>query len=308
MPYTISNQLTNIYRVFARIPFCPQYRGIIGAILLCLTANAISGCSILSSDRDGTEQAARFATDHGWVPWRFQAGDFLLQGYHPASTGTGEVLAVYIEGDGAPWISPTTPPRDPTPIIPLTLRLAYQDPTQNRLYLGRPCQYLSPEQRTSCSSNYWMSLRYAPEVVTALSNAITQRKRATGAKRISLFGFSGGGGLAVLIAAERQDVVRIVTVAGNLDHVAWTQIHGDTPLNGSRSPADVANDVSHISQTHVTGEKDELMPSLVAKSYLNKVADKTHITVIDIADADHTCCWVNKWPDILADYIYPAGK
>jgi len=50
------------------------------------------------------------------------------------------------------------------------------------------------------------------------------------------------------------------------------------------------------------------MPASVARFYLNKTIDKTHITVINIADADHTCCWVAKWPDILTDHIYRAGK
>lgn len=304
----IAKQSSHLYRFFAYKQCCLPYRRIIGAILLSLTLSVIGGCAVLNKDRTGGERAAHFATANGWVPWRHQAGDFSLQGYHPANVRPGEILAVYIEGDGAPWTSPTSPPRDPTPVMPLTLRLAYQDPTPNRLYLGRPCQYLTPQQLTSCSTNYWTSHRYAPEVITALNSAIEQRRQATGAKRVSLFGFSGGGGLAVLIAAERQDVMQIVTVAGNLDHVAWTQSHGDTPLKGSRSAADVANDVSHISQIHFTGEKDELMPTAVVRSYLNKTIDKTHIAVINIADANHICCWVAKWPNLLIEHIYRANK
>jgi hypothetical protein len=44
--------------------------------------------------------------------------------------------------------------------------------------------------------------------------------------------------VASLVAARRHDVVRLVTVAGNLDHLAWTTLHGVSPLTGSLNPAD----------------------------------------------------------------------
>ncbi|GAB2181920.1 hypothetical protein DLREEDagrD3_21430 [Denitratisoma sp. agr-D3] len=49
-----------------------------------------------------------------------------------------------------------------------------------------------------------------------------------GARRLTLVGYSGGA--AALLAARCSDVVRLVTIAGNLDHRAWTRYHHITTL------------------------------------------------------------------------------
>ena len=41
-----------------------------------------------------------------------------------------------------------------------------------------------------------------------------------------MVGFSDGGGAAALLAAMRQDVIFLGTVAGNLDIDAWANLQG----------------------------------------------------------------------------------
>ncbi|NKB57198.1 MAG: alpha/beta hydrolase [Alphaproteobacteria bacterium] len=259
----------------------------------------VGSCSAFRDLRSGAERAEDLMEASGWAVQRFETNQFSVLGYVPSTISENDRLAVYIEGDGASWITPITPPRDPTPNEPLMLRLALQDPTPNRLYLGRPCQYLSREALAACDPIYWTSHRYAPEVVKSLNEAIEQRKRVTGAKNIALFGYSGSGGLAILIASKRQDVRLIVTIAGNLDHAAWTKVNHDAALQGSLNAADIANAVAAIPQFHFVGLRDKIVPPAIVKSYVNQIVDKSRISIITIADIDHTCCWVDRWPALI---------
>lgn len=282
-------------------------RAIVYAVVLFLAgAVFLSGCASITLLQTRMERADNAAGAAGWIRESFATGQFTLRGYHPRRSADSGVLAVYIEADGVAWVTPTQRSSDPTPNDTLTLQLAILDPTPNRLYLARPCQFLPPRELAACSPDYWTSHRYAPEIVAALNDAIEQEKRRTRARKITLFGYSGGGGLAILVAAGRNDVTRIVTVAGMLDHAAWTRMHRDSPLTGSLNPAGAANRVSQIRQIHFVGRDDEIVPPAIAESYLGHVTDRSKISVIEISGADHTCCWVEKWPALLRSYIYPG--
>src|SRR3546814_2839304 len=70
-----------------------------------------------------------------------------------------------------------------------------------------------------CSSDLdvWTSARFSDGVIVSMSDALDRLKEEAGASSLDLVGYSGGGGVAVLLAARRRDVVSIVTIAGNLD-------------------------------------------------------------------------------------------
>ncbi|MBT5812557.1 MAG: alpha/beta hydrolase, partial [Rhodospirillaceae bacterium] len=150
---------------------------------------------------------------------------------------------------------------------------------------------------------YWSSHRYSEEVVASMSDAVEQAKRESGARRVRLFGYSGGGALAVLIAARRTDVIGVTTLAANLDHQFWTQQGGMTPLYGSLNPAHVANEISHIPQIHFIGEDDETVPNSVAYAYMSDIKDTSRIRIVKLPDMDHTCCWVEPWKNLLRNYV-----
>jgi len=58
-----------------------------------------------------------------------------------------------------------------------------------------------------------VGVRFAPEVINSFSRAIDTLKEKSGAKYVELVGYSGGGAIAVLVAAGRSDVVGVRTVA-----------------------------------------------------------------------------------------------
>ena len=264
----------------------------------------LSACGGVSLLQSRSERAETIAREHGWIAQSFPTPGFTLRGYHGRYQPGQDRLAVYIEGDGVAWVTPTVISSDPTPDTPLALGLAVQDPSPNSLYLARPCQYATEFELSRCNPALWTSHRYAPQVVEALNAAIDQAKREAGAESLYLFGYSGGGSLALLLAARRTDVAKIVTVAGNIDHAAWTRLHGDTPLHGSLDAAAEADAVSAIPQVHFSGAEDKLVPSSIPASYRRAARNPSRIAVVSVADADHLCCWIDKWPQLLRQYVY----
>ncbi|NQY94373.1 MAG: alpha/beta hydrolase, partial [Campylobacteraceae bacterium] len=155
-------------------------------------------------------------------------------------------LKIYIEGDGFAWINRTTLSPNPTPINPVALKLASHDPYKNIAYIARPCQYISTQ---NCSKEYWSDKRFSKEVIQSMNQAISILKKQTHSKKIELVGFSGGAAIALLIASKRNDVQRITTIAGNLNHKLLHEYHGIPPMKNSLNPIDIATKISHIKQT-----------------------------------------------------------
>ena len=132
----------------------------------------LSGCASVALLQTREERADTMARKAGWIRENFTAGRFTLRAYRPRIVANSNTLAIYIEGDGVPWKTPTIRSFDPTPDNTITLQLALQDQTPNRLYLARPCQFLAPRELAACNPAYWTSHRYAPEIVAALNDAI----------------------------------------------------------------------------------------------------------------------------------------
>lgn len=260
-------------------------------VLAVLCALSLLACAGTANRTRATE----LAIPAGFAPVRLSAGPFTLHGF--VKSGPGSVLDVYIEGDGLAWATRTRPSSDPTPDDPVALRLAILDPSPKVLYLGRPCQYDPSGPPRDCDVRYWTSHRYAPEVIAAMNAALDQAKALTTATTLRLFGYSGGGAVAVLAAAGRSDVVLLATIAGNLDTEAWTRHHNVTPLSGSLNPA-AARLPRTLPQVHFVGENDRVMPAAVARSYLSKAGPDANIRIVTVPGMNHAD-WPGQWPSLL---------
>lgn len=225
------------------------------------------------------------------------AAPFLLKSAYRFSGGS--VLRIYIEGDGRAFVTRRRPSSDPTPRNPVGLHLALADPASNVAYLARPCQYVQGEV---CQDDfYWTRGRYGPEVVSAMNRAITQLKAKAGAVYVDLVGYSGGGTIALLVAGERDDVVRVTTVAGNIDVAAWLKANDYTEMPESLNPRDRVESVSGITRLHFVGDSDTVVRPEIAESYESAAADgKGRIVVVK--GMDHGCCWSAVWKDLLHQY------
>ena len=227
-----------------------------------------------------------------------------LATWHRGLDGASSIR-VYIEGDGRAWKTRTRPSDNPTPKNPVGFRLALLDPGDAVVYLARPCQFLRASETTACDQRYWTSHRYSNGVVEALNAALNKLlERDTGGPTaaITLVGFSGGGALAALLSARRHDVLRLVTVAGNLDTEAWAAHHSVTPLTGSLNPIDIAEETAALPQLHFVGAEDKVIPAALAHAFVAR-SGSTNAIVRIIPDIDHGCCWHQVWPRLTTDLL-----
>lgn len=212
--------------------------------------------------------------------------------------GQDSRLTIYLESDGAPWRMPDEPPADPTPHKPMVLNMAIADRSGAVAYLGRPCQHLEPEVLAGCNPALWMRGRFSEDAVAAMDLAVSRLKQNAGAAAVNLVGYSGGGAMAALLAARRNDVSCLVTLAAPLDTVAWTRALKVSPLDYSLNPADFAKKLSAVKQTHFRGAKDTVVPSSTAQGYLSQIPNAL---VIDKQGYDHQCCWADDWSELRRD-------
>lgn len=212
----------------------------------------------------------------------------------------GATAHIYIEGDGLAWVGRYTPSNDPTPKNPLALKLAAQDPSDNVVYLARPCQYVRSE---TCEQKYWTSHRFTSEVIAAMDEALDDMKIRHDITGFHLIGFSGGGNVAALLAARRNDIISLRTVAGNLDHALLHDIHDVSQIPDSLNAKDIAHQINHIPQHHFIGEKDKVVPPEIAQSFIEASSKTSCIRSTTVADATHQKFWSEIWPALLG---YPV--
>ncbi len=204
-------------------------------------------------------------------------------------------LKVYIEGDGFAWVDRYTLSANPTPVNPVALKFSINDKSQNVAYVARPCQYNTSK---NCSDKYWADKRFAKEVVESINQAISILKRQSKSKEIELIGFSGGGAIAVLVASKRDDIKKITTIAGNLNHKLLHRHHNIPPMIGSLDPIEIAHKISHIPQVHYVGKDDKVVVRKIANSFKKASKNDKNIKIIDISNATHTKGWEVLWNKI----------
>jgi pimeloyl-ACP methyl ester carboxylesterase len=265
---------------------------------LFFTTALIAGCVLPPSSEERLTVAERMAARHMWKQEAIPTKRFVLRSYLPEKIVQQDILTVYIEGDGLAWVDSETPSSDPTPRRAIGLELALAHPEGNAAYLGRPCQFLGKEGAERCGSAYWTSKRFSAEAVDATNSALDVLKRRFGALRLNLVGYSGGGAIAALVAAHRQDVELLVTVAGNIDTQKWAHLQRISPLTGSQNPAEFREQLARIKQVHLVGNNDLVVPPAIARSYAAKFMPDHRPEVREMKGYDHNCCWTENWQSI----------
>ena len=207
------------------------------------------------------------------------------------------VLHVYIEHDGSPWRSTTQPAADPTPRNRVMLELMQLDRAPV-LYLGRPC-YFGEATRPPCEPVWWTHWRYSPAVIASMNAALARflatHREFTG---VELYGFSGGGVIAALMASGVGNATALVTLAAPLDLAGWTALHDYSALTGSLDPSAQPPLRASIIQLHIAGSEDRNVPPALVERYVRR---QTNAKMITVDGLDHVCCWERVWmQNILA--------
>lgn len=207
-------------------------------------------------------------------------------------TSSQAVYKVYIEGDGYAFNSYGKPTQDPTPKGKLVRELAFGDNSSNVIYIARPCQYM---KSPVCSKRHWASARFAPEIINAEFDAI---KQIVGDNQVILIGFSGGAQIAGLIATAKYglNIKKIITVAGNLDHLSWTQYHNLPPLNESMNLESYRTQFANIPQIHYVGANDKVIPPILVKEFIGN-----NDLIVEVDGASHNSGWESIYQAVWSE-------
>lgn len=260
-------------------------------MVLCW-AILIGSCSRISSESRFTF-ASVIAEKAGLRYSEIETSFFTLAAY--LRWGSVGDVSVYIEGDGFAYITPRRLSPDPTPLTPTALILASVDPAESVVYLARPCQFVDLRKERNCLGKYWSSHRFAEEVISSYDQVLNRVKKSGRETRFHLVGYSGGGAVAVLLAARRDDIESVRTVAGYLDHVALNEAKGVAPLWGSLDPIKKASSLVGVPQVHYSGGRDKLIPRWVGASFVKMVGDAACARSVTVNQAEHEFGWKEFW-------------
>ncbi len=201
---------------------------------------------------------------------------------------------VYLEGDGLAWLPGGRIAADPTPPSSCLLPLMAMDPAPS-VYLGRPC-YHGLARTGPCHPMLWTQARYGETVLESMAAALGKLTDHSACRAV-LIGFSGGGTLAMLLAARMPErIAGVVTLAGNLDIEAWTRKHGYTPLDRSLNPAHLPPLPAAIFQIHVAGDRDDNIPLV---SIAHEAARQRGARLLVLPGMAHACPDEAVWRGIL---------
>jgi pimeloyl-ACP methyl ester carboxylesterase len=257
--------------------------------LFCVAAFLLlAGCASPSKRFD--QQASELGFDR--QEWLGEGFTHVLFKNYPSQQGTE--LHVYLGGDGTPWVNGKFIALDPTPRNPVGLRLMALDENPS-VYLGRPC-YHGRYNTPACSPLLWTYQRYSNAVVESMASVINQLLQGGDYEHLVLVGFSGGGGLAMLLAPKIPQTRQLVTLSANLDIQAWTKLHDYDELKGSINPAAQPPLHEAIQQYHLAGGKDQNIPPWMIQAAVEKQSNGQFIIFDEFG---HGCCWEKIWKSML---------
>ena len=265
--------------------------------IIILASIILSGCATIPILANRYNDADQIAQDAGFQRSYIKSGNFTLTVYTRIGK-TQEPATIYIEGDGLAYLNRSRISMDPTPTNPVALKLATLDPSQNVAYIARPGQFCRGEI-PDCDESYWTTNRFSEEVIRSVDETVSVVKGKAGGKEINLVGFSGGGAVVCLIAARRNDIASIRTVAGNLDPDAVNRFHKVSKLKGSLNPMDAAPRLGGIPQRHFIGGHDKIIPPSIAHDFAKKSYDFRERTITVVPEAEHNKGWAERWMELL---------
>ena len=264
-------------------------------ILGCLSILLLTACSSLQSR---LEQAEILSTNNNFEKKIIGTTLFNLVSYQKINVASKSAV-IYIEGDGFAWKNKYTVSNNPTPNNPVALNLAATDMSPIVIYLARPCQFINIDNETNCKPEYWTNKRASKEVIESISTAIDSIKKELNINRLRLVGFSGGATIATILAANRNDVIDLRTIAGNIDIDKFVEVHNVSALTGSINPTNYASRLVNIPQMHVISTEDSIITVDITNSYLKQLekfdTNLKCVKVIKLSKPEHTKGWTDHW-------------
>ncbi len=206
---------------------------------------------------------------------------------------TNRPVTVYIEGD-VPGLAPGADPGiDSTPDDTVGLRLASIDPSDNVIFISRPCQFNIDD--FACKDILKNTLRWADQYYASANRALDYVLSPIPHPHVNLVGYSGGGALAAVLAARRHDIVSLRTIAGNMDPHGNGRFHATDPQDDFIDPMMIASRLAGLPQEHFVGGKDDFVPPFLTENFIKAIGTNACATVTRVPDATHTAGWESAW-------------
>lgn len=202
-------------------------------------------------------------------------------------------INVYIDGGIGGFVPAGPPGITSKPDENLTLRLAMLDPSDNVVFISRPCQFGISDP--ACLDSAWENGRMAKLIYASIRRALDHVLAVVPHTRLNLVGYSGGGAIAALLAADRRDVVSLRTLAGNLDPDGNGQLHGVEPQNDFIDSMQIAPRIAFLPQEHFVGDMDVFIPEKIAKNFLKTMGSSLCAKITTVQGATHRSGWENAW-------------
>jgi dienelactone hydrolase len=261
--------------------------------VLLLISFFLASCA--TNDFTKHRVAEHFAKENGFKKELVYGGHFWITTFQKISS-PNLPFVFYIEGDGEAFKNRYVISDDPTPKKVMLLQLASMDKRPNVVYVARPCQYTPMDLNKACNHTYWTDKRLSEDSIHSINQVISKLSKS---QPVDLIGFSGGGGVAVLVAANNKNVKSILTIAANLDHENFNKYHRVRPMIGSLNPIDYAKKINHIPQLHISGGLDKVVPAFIADDFVKASANSKCVKREIISNATHTKNWDKDWLYIL---------
>ena len=197
---------------------------------------------------------------------------------------SGKPLRIYLEGDG-----------NPDPSDKIALYYAEQDPSNNVIYVARPCQW-SKDKICQTKPEIYKEQRFHSEIIQEIEEVISYLKSKYKAPKIELVGYDGGATVALNLASQIE-VARVITIAGILDTNAYARQNGIPEMPDAQNPADKLSILAEIPQIHYVGGEDEITPRRGAERFVAKMKRPKSAIVKSVPGIGHS-----NWKGVKLDY------
>jgi hypothetical protein len=260
--------------------------GLISGLFFILYTIMIFGCSSYNQ----SPKCIQASINKGYIKKNFNYNNFSIQTLSKIQNKNNPMINVYIEGDGLAWLNKYTPSGNPTPLNPVALKMALRDNSENVIYIGRPCQYVSNE---NCNIKYWTNARFSKEIINAMNQSLDLLIDNKQDRKISIIGFSGGGVISGLMIAKRKDIILWKTYASPLDTKKWTSHHNISSLEGSEVLTNYIKQIAKIPQKHFLSKSDKIVPPEINDNFFKLLHDNKAVYNVNITNNNNHESWVN---------------
>lgn len=196
----------------------------------------------------------------------------------------GKPVRFYIEGNG-----------NPNPDNFVALKMAQNDPSQNVIYLSRPCQFI--DSRSCSNAAIYTTAQFHEEILGEMQELTAYLINKYKVPAVEFVGYDGGATIAMLLGTRVPQTRRIITVAGILDLNSYTTHNELKPFNDSLNPADERNIIAAIPQIHYVGGKDEITTKRMAERFVARLQSPRSAVVKVVPSLGH-----DGWERVQFDY------